>query len=147
MFLKYLLNGVKYFAIQLLIETFIVVILTYLGLPYSGMAIGSEPLWKVIIGTFGFYTFGKLVIFSWIYLPFFVGISAYKKYQSQLAFSVLNGLLYILLPLFFLCFLLVVYNRDLNFIDMLNPIIATILTSALIIITVKIMESRKKHQA
>lgn len=145
MFLKYLLNGVKYFVIQLLIETFIVVIITYLGLPYSGLIVGGSSLWSVIIGTFGFYTFYKAIFFSWLYLPLFAGISAYKKYQSHFGFSILNGALCMLFPFLVLCFRWMVYDHDLYLIDELNPLIAPILTSALIIVVVKVIENRNRQ--
>jgi hypothetical protein len=145
MFLKYLLIGVKYFAIQLLIETFVVVILTYLGLPYSGLIVGGSSLGEVIIGTFGFYTFYKAIFFSWLYLPLFASISAYKKYQNQFAFSILNGVLCLPFPLLVLCFQWMVYDHDLDLINKLNLLIAPILTSALIIVIVKMIENRKRQ--
>lgn len=135
---KSLLNGIRYFVIQSLGETFFIIVLMYLGLPYSEMLVGGEPLWEIIIGILGYNAFFKLLIFGWIYLLLFVGISAYKKDKSQFFFSLVNGLLSLLLPL------AILFLRHLDLKEMANILIATVLTSALIIATVKIRENRKR---
>jgi len=43
--LKYFLNGLKYFMLQTLLETALIVVLMYMGISYSEIIVDGEPLW------------------------------------------------------------------------------------------------------
>ena len=138
-FYKYLLNGIKYFAMQSIGETIFIIILMYFGLPYSGMLVGGEPLWEVIIGILGYHAFFKLLIYGWVYLPLFVGINFYKGFHSELQFSIVNAVLSLLLPV------LILFLRHLSIHEMENIFIATFITSGLIILFARNYDNKRSE--
>jgi len=137
--LKYFLNGLKYFVLQTLLETALIVVLMYMGLSYSEMIVGGEPLWEIIIGILGYHAMFKSMIYSWIYLLLFITVGFIVKPKNQVTFSFINGVLSLLLPL------VILFLRGLTVLEMANVFIATLLASAIIIGAVKIMENRKRQ--
>jgi len=137
--LKYFLNGLKYFVLQTLLETALIVVLMYMGFSYSEMIVGGEPLWEIIIGILGYHAMFKSMIYSWIYLLLFITVGFIVKPKNQVTFSFINGVLSLLLPL------MILFLRGLTVLEMANVFIATLLASAIIIGAVKIMENRKRQ--
>lgn len=127
---KYIVNGLKYFILQTLLETALIIILMYFGLPYSGISVGSEPLWEIIITVLGYHAMFKSLIYSWIYLLLFIVINFYIKSEKQIIYSFINGGLSLLLPLSILIL------RGLTFTEMTSIFIAALLASTIIIASV-----------
>lgn len=141
--LKYLLIAIIHFIFQSLGEAFFIVILMYFGLPYSEMLVGEESLWEVVIAVLGFYVFSKCLYYGWLYLLVFVVVSIYRKYESKISLSILNGVLSISL---FIILMAYFYEGSLEAAsNILNPLIATVLSSMLILIISKLIDSRKRH--
>lgn len=127
---KYIVNGLKYFILQTLLETALIIILMYFGLPYSGILVGSEPLWEIIIAVLGYHAMFKSLTYSWIYLLLFIVINFYTKSEKQIIYSFINAVLSLLLPLSILIL------RGLTFTEMASVFIATLLASTIIIASV-----------
>jgi hypothetical protein len=130
----FLLTAVKYFVLQTLGETFLIVILLYMGLQYSDMFVGNEPLWEVAIGILGYHAFFKALLYGWIYIPVFVAIVAFKNYTREFYYSVINYTLSLLLPL------AILFLRDLTVKEMSSVFIATLLTSIIIMMLARLLE-------
>jgi hypothetical protein len=82
----------------------------------------------------------RTAFFGLLYLPLFIGISAFLKWKNitnVLAYSIVN--LFINILIFMINFSL----RDLSFHEVSNLFFAMLLASAIIIVSVKIMNSRK----
>lgn len=127
--------GVKYFIIQLLLEIITIDIVTRLGIAYSGLEnSGGEPLWEIYIGNAGFYTFNKVLFYSLIYVVLFTVIAYYRKLTSSVAFAILNAFLSLI------WIAIILSNRSFSW--LLNPLIATVLASAIILIFVLIRRSK-----
>jgi hypothetical protein len=77
--LKYFLNGLKYFMLQTLLETALIVVLMYMGISYSEIIVGGEPLCEIIIGILGYHAMFKSIMYSWIYLLIFVTVAFIVK--------------------------------------------------------------------
>jgi hypothetical protein len=125
--LKYFLNGLKYFMLQTLLETALIVVLMYMGISYSEIIVDGEPLWEAIIGILGYHAIFKSIMYSWIYLLIFVTVAFIVNPNKQVIFCFINGVLSLLLPL------VILFLRGLTILEMANVFIATLLASAIII--------------
>ena len=125
--LKYFLNGLKYFMLQTLLETALIVVLMYMGISYSEIIVDGEPLWEAIIGILGYHAMFKSNMYFWIYLLIFVTVAFIVKPNKQIIFCFINGVLSLLLPL------VILFLRGLTILEMANVFIATLLASAIII--------------
>lgn len=101
--------------------------LLYLGISYFEINVGNEYFYEIVIGVLGYFALYKVVFFSWIYLILFIGISKFKKIETKIDFSILNFALSVIYMLIFL-----INGKDIK--PILNPFIATILTSFIILI-------------
>jgi hypothetical protein len=125
--LKYFLNGLMYFMLQTLLETALIVVLMYMGISYSEIIVGGEPLCEIIIGILGYHAMFKSIMYSWIYLLIFVTVAFIVKPNKQVIFCYMNGVLSLLLPI------VILLLRGLTVLEMANVFIATLLASAIII--------------
>lgn len=135
-FFKYLFTGLKYLILQGIIEIIIIVISEYLGFKVLLDFSKSNLLIENIEGVAWAISM-KTAIFSLIYLPLFAVISSlltWKKLGGNFIFSIVNALLSeaLLLTLFLL--------KHLSFVEMLPPLISTLVASLIIILIV----SKKK---
>jgi hypothetical protein len=138
-FIKYLLNSLKYLAIQGLSEIVVIVILEYAGLrvlsDFSRANLFVENVEDVA------WSIGmKTAMFGLFYLPLFIGISALlsrKIIINSFKYSIINAVINIFL--FIVYFIL----RSAEFSEVLNLFIATLLASAIIIALLKIRENKK----
>lgn len=113
--------------VQTLLETALIVVLMHMGISYSEIIVGGEPLWEIIIGILGYHAMYKSIIYSWIYLLIFVTVGFIVKPNKQVIFCFVNGVLSLLLPL------VILFLRGLTVLEMANVFIATLLASAIII--------------
>lgn len=126
--LRYFLDGCKYFLIQTLLEIIFIVGLMYLGFSYSGLEVGREHFYEVLVGVLGYHGLFKLIIYLIPYLLFFIGICYLGKYQNHKYFSRINALLSIILPI------AIKILKDLTFKEMSSVFIATFLSLLIILI-------------
>lgn len=132
LFIIYLLKALKYFIIQTLSEVILICILIYLGLPYSGIILGNEHLYEIIIGVLGYHALFKSLIYSWFYFILFVLISFLIKCKKEMEFGIINAFLSLLLPF------VILLIRHLLFSEMANAFISTIAASVLIILIISL---------
>jgi hypothetical protein len=137
-FVKYLIIGMKYFLFQTLLEVCVIVLLLYLGIPFFEMNVGNEHFYEIVIGVLGFYALLKCIYYSWIYLSCFIGISIYRNYETPFAFSIVNAVLSIIYILIFL-----INGRPFSWV--LNQLIATVVSSILIVVIVKLFKNWNRH--
>jgi hypothetical protein len=140
---KYLLNGLKYLVIQGITEIVLIVTLEYSGFKiltdFSSTNLFIENI-EAVVWSISM----KTAMFCLFYLPLFVGISAlltWKNITNILKYSIINAFLNALL------FMVYFALRNANFSEIANLFIATLLASTLIIITVKVMENKKRQAA
>jgi hypothetical protein len=125
--MKYLINALSFFFIQLGLEILIIVSLLYLGLPYFDMKIGSESFNEIIMGIIGYYGFSKTIFFGWIYILLFVIISYLKKTNSIKPLSFLNAILNLL-------FIVIMLLKGKPIEWIISPTIASVIGSFIICI-------------
>ncbi len=142
-FFQYLLIALKYLLMQGLVEIILIVLFEYLGIKvlidFSRANLFIENVqgvaWEISM---------KTIMFSFIYLPLFIVVSTllwWRKLKNHLVYSFINVLLSLLLSLIFLLLL-----RQVDFSAVFNLLIVTLLSSVLILIITKIINSNTPRQ-
>ncbi len=122
-----LLQALKFFFLQTLIEVILMVILLHLGVSYFDMNVGNEHFYEIIVGVLGYYALTKCIYYSWIYLIAFTGVGVIGKLKSLLSFSIVNAFLSIGYIILFL-----INGRLFSWV--VNPLIASLIASFIIIL-------------
>jgi hypothetical protein len=102
-----------------------------MGFSYSGMVVGGEYFYEVLISVLGYHGLFKLMIYGIPYLFLFVIINFILKNDSQKIFVLINTILSFLLPT------IILFIRNLTLSEMKSVFISTIFSSLLIIIFIK----------
>ena len=131
------LQGLKYFVLETLIEVSIIIALLYLGIPYFDMNVGNEHFYQIVIGVFGYYAIIKCIYYSWFYFMAFTAVGFIGKLKTQLGYSLLNAILSIAYIMLFL-----INGRLFSWV--LNPLLASIITSASLIVIILVRTKATK---
>ncbi len=138
-FYSIFIQGLKYFILQTLMEVIIIIVLLYLGIPYFEMKVGNESFYKMVIGVLGYYALIKCIYYGWIYLIAFTGIGFIWRLKTRFAYSLLNAILSITYIMLFL-----INGKQFSWV--LNPLLACIAASSIIIIIFRINRMSQKSK-
>lgn len=141
-FFQNLLTALKYLLIQGLFEIAIIVFFEYVGIKVLTDFSKNNLLIENIQGV-AWEISMKTVMFSFAYIPLFIAASALlrkKGAKDIFLYGIINGVISILLSIVFLLFL-----RQATLSDVSNLLIATLLSSVLILVTIKIVSNSKRQ--
>jgi hypothetical protein len=126
--MEYFISGCKYFLVQTILEIAFIVGLMYLGFSYSGLEVGNEYFYEVIIGVLGYHGFFKLLIYLVPFLLLFVVTCYLGKFKSPRHFSRVNAVLSLAIPF------VVTFLKQLSFKEMSTVLIATAISALIILL-------------
>lgn len=121
------LQGLKYFILQTILEVNLIILLLYLGMSYFDMKIGSEHFFEIVEGVLGYYAFTKCIYYIWIYIIAFSSIVFIGKLKTNFSYSIVNAILSLFYIMLFL-----INGRLFKWI--LNPLMASLISSLFIIL-------------
>ncbi len=120
-----LLIGLLYFITQTTIEMLVILILIYLGIPYSGM--GADNFLQVLAGVVVYFGLTKALYLSALYLILFIVISTATKINFRLLNALISIFLFPTIALYF--------GR--NVLTMINPLMSIIISSIIVFYLLK----------
>lgn len=141
-FFQNLLTALKYLLIQGLFEILLIVLFEYAGIKVLTDFSKANLLIENIQGI-SWEISMKTIMFSLVYIPLFMAASALlikSEVNRSFLYGIINGTLSILLSIVFLLLL-----RKADFSDVSNLLFATLLSSVLILVIVKIRNNPKRQ--
>jgi len=141
-FFQNLLTALKYLLIQGLFEILLIVLFEYTGIKVLTDFSKANLLIENIQGI-SWEISMKTIMFSLVYIPLFMAASALlikSEVNRSFLYGIINGTLSILLSIVFLLLL-----RKADFSDVSNLLFATLLSSVLILVIVKIRNNPKRQ--
>lgn len=120
--MKFLGVGLLLFVIQSILEVIFIVCFLYLGIGYLGIDLAKENFVSLIVNMTILYIPMKSMYLGLIYVIVFLGVSLWKKWNIYM----INGVLSILL------IILLVLVLGGNLLEMINPLISTVVSSIVV---------------